>query len=90
MAVTRAGNAIRMAADGDIIAHAIYCNRAVVYAATDLHIRLRKASVTGNILLEVTVPATQSLPVDVELSMPAVGTYLEIVSGTGSVTLYSE
>lgn len=94
MAVTRAGNAIRMTADADTISHAVACNKVVVdntHAVTTLHIRLRKASVAGNIFLEAHVPvATGTASFDIDLTASAAGIYLELVAGTGSVTLYSE
>lgn len=92
MAVTRAGNAIKMTADGDTIAHAVFQNKAVIDntgAATTLHIRLRKGSVTGNIILEAHVPVAVGTFFAEEVSCPAAGIYLEIVAGTGSVTLLS-
>lgn len=92
MAVTRAGNAIRMTANADVISHAVYCNKVVVDntdAATTLHIRLRKAVVGGNIILEVHVPVAVGSFFADEVSFPASGVYLEIVAGTGSVTLLS-
>ncbi len=93
MAVTRAANAIRLDANGDTIAHAVHCSKVVVdntHATTTFQIRLRKGVVGGNIIVEAHVPVAVGTLYLEEINAPAAGIYLEIVAGTGSVTLLSE
>lgn len=91
MAVTRAMNVYRMAADGDTIvgSFGFEAIRAVETAGATARVRLRDTNASGVILWDSALLAANGAASD-EICLNGTGTlYLEVVSGAAALYLYS-
>lgn len=91
MAVVRSANIISASANADVIEGPLRLDKISVQAgAGGLTIRLRKGVVGGAVLFEEVLGANEYHNSDYKLRVPAVGLYVEIAAGAGTIYLASE
>lgn len=90
MAVVTSANVISLSANADKWNNTLRTEEIEIQAGAGGYVvNLRKASVAGAILFQATLAANESQHYSVKLRIPQTGLYLEVVSGTGTVYLYS-
>lgn len=89
--MVRSANVISASANADVITGPLrLCGVKTVAGAGGITVNLRKGVVGGAILHTVTLAANAQLFEELELRVPAVGIYVEISAGGGTVYVQSE